>query len=64
MTDSPPSGHRCELLTIETDDFELIIKGPIKNEIVEAFSLHQNERLIASFIATHILAPLIILPSH
>lgn len=40
----PLSGHRArELLSIETEDFQLAIKGPVKNKVVEAFRLHQDE---------------------
>jgi predicted component of viral defense system (DUF524 family) len=41
----PPSGRKFqELLVVATEDFELIIKGPPKNKVVEAFALHQDER--------------------
>ena len=40
----PLSGHKVHtLLSIETEDFVLVIKGPAKNKIVEAFKLHQDE---------------------
>ncbi len=40
----PHSGRKFrELLVIATEDFELTIKGPAKNNVVEAFSLHQTE---------------------
>lgn len=39
----PLSGHKVQiLLSIETEDFELVIKGPVQNKIVEAFQLHQD----------------------
>ena len=42
---SPLSGHKVQiLLSIETEDFELVIKGPAQNKIVEAFQLHQDEQ--------------------
>ncbi|MBS3975838.1 MAG: DUF2357 domain-containing protein [Syntrophomonadaceae bacterium] len=41
----PPSGRKFqELLVIATEDFELVFKGPPRNKLVEAFSLHQDER--------------------
>lgn len=39
----PPSGRNTILLQIETSDFVVTIKGPSKNEVVEAFQLHQND---------------------
>lgn len=40
---SPRSGRNTTLLRIETSDFVVAIKGPAKNDTVEAFRLHQDE---------------------
>lgn len=41
----PLSGRKVKvLLAIKTEDFELVIKGPVNNSVVEAFKLHQDDR--------------------